>query len=89
MKQLKIFSAVDPISLQSQVNEWLSNNKGLDILSSGITSFATPDQKEYTFYILHSKYPHPVADAAVIVEHSLSTNPEIPDINKDISPQAN
>ncbi|MDR3681661.1 MAG: hypothetical protein P4L41_16960 [Flavipsychrobacter sp.] len=95
MKQVKIFSALDVVTLQYQVNEWLSENKNVDIIETNINSFGTPDangkksNEKYTFYIIYSTIPHPVAEAAAILEESLPSSTQMPDMNTDILPHAN
>ena len=50
MKKLKVFTEAQVKALESNVNQWLSENKNISILSSDLQA----KEAEYLFYILYT-----------------------------------
>jgi len=74
MKKVKLFSAVDIISLELEVNEWLAAHKDVEIIETNISSFAEPataklhNPDRYTFYILYNTLNHALAEVKAMIE---------------------
>ena len=62
MKKIKLFAAPNIVVLQSDVNNWLAENKEAHILETNLTSLtpagntplSDPLRAEYAFYILYT-----------------------------------
>jgi len=74
MKKVKLFSAVDIMSLELEVNEWLAEHKDVEIIETNISSFAEPETTRqhnpdrYTFYILYNTLNHAIAEVKAMIE---------------------
>jgi hypothetical protein len=61
MNKIKLFAAPSITTLQSEINEWLSDHKDAHIVETNLSSLTTPGvsstldrtEKEYAFYILY------------------------------------
>jgi len=58
MKKVHFFSDTDLSMLQKSINEWLANNKNIEIIESGLSATNQNDAKDrnivnHTFYILY------------------------------------
>jgi len=62
MKKIKLFSAQDITTLESDINQWLSTHKDVHIMESSITSLSAPSRPlgdvttkgDYAFYLLYT-----------------------------------
>jgi len=85
MNKIKLFSAPSITSLQSEINEWLSEHKDAHIVETNLTSLTIPGvssslekaEKEYAFYILY--IPGQQAEEESVMQASMHMPAELTD----------
>lgn len=85
MNKIKLFAAPSIKSLQSEINEWLSDHKDAHIVETNLTSLAkisvlgSDDKKdgEYAFYILY--IPADQGEVESVLQASMEMPAELTD----------
>ena len=85
MNKIKLFAAPSITTLQSEINEWLSDHKNAHIVETNLSSLTTPGvsasldrtEKEYAFYILY--IPGQQAEEESVLQASLQMPAELTD----------
>ncbi|HXS35227.1 MAG TPA: hypothetical protein VN721_00890 [Flavipsychrobacter sp.] len=78
MKKVHFFSDTDISVLQKSINEWLANNKNIEIIETGLNSLNQSDTKnnnieKYTFYILYLTISQEAQAIEALIEQSKPT----------------
>jgi hypothetical protein len=85
MNKIKLFAAPSITTLQSEINEWLSDHKDAHIVETNLSSLTTPGvsstldrtEKEYAFYILY--IPGEQGEEESVMQASLHMPAELTD----------
>jgi hypothetical protein len=85
MNKIKLFAAPSITTLQSEINEWLSDHKDAHIVETNLSSLTTPavsstldrTEKEYAFYILY--IPGEQGEEESVMQASLHMPAELTD----------
>lgn len=85
MNKIKLFAAPSITTLQSEINEWLSDHKDAHIVETNLSSLTTSGvlstldrtEKEYAFYILY--IPGEQGEEESVMQASLHMPAELTD----------